>query len=263
MTTIALDQLTLVKVSFPTKGVAQIELNRPAKRNALSGQLLHELASTLDHVERDGVACVVLTGNDRFFSAGADISEMRERGFEAISNVARMQSWARIESFSLPIIAAVRGICFGGGHELAMLADVVIASDDAKFGQPEIKLGILPGDGATQRLPHLIGKPLAMKMILTGEPIGADEALRAGLLAEVVDNASCLPRALELATQIASMSPFALRLAKDSVLATYENGLTEGLRTERRNIALAFSSADQREGMAAFFEKRAPQFIGR
>jgi enoyl-CoA hydratase len=261
--TTALDQLTLVKVSFPTKGVAQIQLNRPEKRNALSGQLLGELAAALDLVEREAVACVVLTGDDKFFSAGADIAEMRERGFEAISNAARMQSWARIERFSLPIVAAVRGICFGGGHELAMLADVVIAADDARFGQPEIKLGILPGDGATQRLTHLVGKPLAMKMILSGEPIGADEALRAGLVAEVVANGSCLARALEIAAQIAGMSPFALRLAKDAVLATYETGLSEGLRTERRNIALAFSSADQKEGMAAFFEKRAPQFTGR
>ena len=257
------ERQSLVKLSTPVAGVTLIELNRPEKRNALNGALLADLAAALDVAETNGSRCVVLAGTETIFSAGADISEMRERGFQAIANAARSASWARIEAFSLPIVAAVRGICFGGGHELVMLADVTIAAEDARFGQPEIKLGIIPGDGATQRLTHLVGKPLAMKMILTGEPIDAAEALRARLVAEVTDIETCLPRALEIAASIARHSAAALRLAKDAVLATYEVSLAQGLRTERRNIALAFTTEDQKEGMAAFFEKRPPRFTGR
>ncbi len=253
---------SLVRKSTPSKGVVLIELNRLEKRNALSGALLADLAAALASAEREGARCVVLTGSDTVFSAGADIAEMRARGFEAISDTARMASWTEIETFPLPIIAAVRGICFGGGHELAMLADVVIASDDARFGQPEIKLGIIPGDGATQRLTHAVGKTLAMKMILTGDPIDAAEAHRVGLVTELTTNEACLPRALEIAGTIAARSGSALRLAKDAVLAAYESSLSEGLRTERRNIAYAFTTDDQKEGMAAFFEKRQPQFSG-
>lgn len=256
------NQLNLVKLSWPAARVALVELFRPEKRNALSSLLIQQLAQTLARAEELGATCVVLSGNDSVFSAGADIAEMRESGIGAISNQARMTAWGLIEQFSLPLIAAVRGVCFGGGHELAMLADIVIASSDARFGQPEIKLGIIPGDGATQRLIRLVGKPLAMKMILSGEPIDAQEALRFGLVAEVVEPADCVPRAVDLATKIASWSPVALRLAKDAVLASYETGLVEGLRTERRNIALAFTTHDQKEGMAAFFEKRAPKFVG-
>ncbi len=254
---------SLVRASTPQAGVALLELNRPEKRNALSNALLSEFAATLAEAERAGMRCIVLTGSEAFFSAGADISEMRTRGYEAINNPSRNADWAAIESFALPIVAAVRGICFGGGHELAMLSDIVIASDDARFGQPEIKLGIIPGDGATQRLTRLVGKPLAMKMILTGDPIDAAEALRAGLVAEVTPNVRCLPRAIEIAATIASHSDPALRLAKDAVLVAYETTLAEGLRTERRNIALAFTTDDQKEGMAAFFDKRPPSFTGR
>lgn len=255
---------TLVEMSRPRPGVALIRLNRPEKRNALNAAILAELADALAIAEQDpSIGCVVLTGSENMFSAGADISEMRQSGFAAISNAARTLSWTRIEQAAIPMVAAVCGTCFGGGHELALLADIVIASDDAKFGQPEIKLGILPGDGATQRLTRQVGKYLAMKMILTGDPITADEACSAGLVAEIVPAAACVARALDLAETIASRSPVALRLAKDAVLASYETFLHEGLRTERRNIAHAFTTEDQKEGMAAFFEKRPPQFKGR
>jgi len=255
---------TLIETSRPRAGVALVRLNRPEKRNALNAALLAELAEALCLAEQDeGIGCVVLTGSESVFSAGADISEMREHGFAAIDNAARTLSWSRIEEARLPIVAAVRGTCFGGGHELALLADVVIASEDARFGQPEIKLGILPGDGATQRLTRQVGKSLAMKMILGGEPITAAEALRAGLIAEIVPGDGCVDRALDLAETIARHSPVALRLAKDAVLASYETFLREGLRTERRNIAHAFLTEDQKEGMAAFFEKRPARFRGR
>lgn len=253
----------LVKKSTPREGVVLIALNRPAKRNALSCALLADLALALAEAEREGARCVVLTGSDSFFSAGADIAEMREGGFAAIANAGRAASWTSIEGFPLPIVAAVCGICFGGGHELAMLADVVIASDDALFGQPEIKLGIIPGDGATQRLTRIAGKSVAMKMILTGDPIDAREAHRVGLVAELTTKAACLPRALEIAGAIAARSGAALRLAKDAVNTAYRTGLDEGLRIERRNIAFAFTTDDQKEGMAAFFEKRQPRFTGR
>lgn len=257
-------QFTLIETSRPRAGVALVRLNRPEKRNALNAALLSELAEALFLSEQDNeIGCVVLTGSESVFSAGADISEMRESGFAAIDNAARTRSWSRIEETRLPIVAAVRGTCFGGGHELALLADVVIASEDARFGQPEIKLGILPGDGATQRLTRQVGKSLAMKMILGGDPITAAEALRAGLVAEIAPGDNCVNRALDLAETIARHSPVALRLAKDAVLASYETFLREGLRTERRNIAHAFLTEDQKEGMAAFFEKRPAQFKGR
>ena len=257
-------KFTLIETSRPRAGVALVRLNRPEKRNALNAAILAELAEALSCAEQEAdIGCVVLTGSDSVFSAGADISEMLERGFAAIANADRTRSWRRIEETRLPIVAAVRATCLGGGHELALLADVVIASEDARFGQPEIKLGILPGDGATQRLTRLVGKYLAMKMILSGEPISAQEAFHAGLVAEIVSADGCVDRALDLAEIIASRSPVALRLAKDAVLASFETFLDEGLRTERRNIAHAFLTDDQKEGMAAFFEKRPPRFTGR
>jgi enoyl-CoA hydratase len=253
----------LVVASQARPGVRLIRLQRPEKRNALSRALLIELAASFAAAARaPDVACIVLTGSETVFSAGADIQEMREHGFAAITDAARMDAWRAIERFPLPIVAAVNGICFGGGHELAMLADIVIAASDARFGQPEIKLGILPGDGATQRVTRLAGKALAMKLILTGEPISAAEALQGGLVAEVVPPAACLERALALAEIVASRPPIALRLAKDAVLAADESFLQGGLQIERRNIAYAFTTADQQEGMAAFFEKRQPRFSG-
>jgi enoyl-CoA hydratase len=244
-------------------GVLLLRLNRPNQRNALSGELLRQVADILVAAETDpAIRCIVMTGDERAFSAGADIKEMQRDGFQAISNHARQSAWNSIAHFSKPMIAAVRGLCFGGGLELAMLADIMIAADDASFGQPEITIGILPGDGATQRLTRVIGKSLAMKMVLTGEPIAAPELRDRGLVAEILPAGQVVDRAVALAKTIASRAPIAARLAKEAVLAAYETSLSAGLDVERRAIRLAFCTKDQKEGMTAFVEKRPAVFTG-
>ncbi len=253
------DRLVLREAPHP--GVVLLRLNRPEKRNALSNALIAELAGHVREAEATrGVRCIVLAGSGAVFSAGADIKEMQAHGIAAIQNRRRAEDWAVLETTRLPIVAAVSGLCLGGGHELAMLSDVVIAGASARFGQPEIKLGHIPGDGATQRLRRLVGKYAAMKMILTGEPVDAAEALRLGLVAEVTADGACEARAIEIAALIARHSAKALGFAKDAVRAADELPLSAGLERERRNIALAFTTRDQKEGMTAFFEKRAPQF---
>ena len=253
-----------IATSRPRPGVLLIGLDRPRQMNALSEALLIELAAALSAAEVDEeVRCVVLTGNEKTFSAGADIKEMLARGLEAIDNRERQGAWRVIESFQKPLIAAVAGIAFGGGHELVMLADIVIAADNARFAQPEIGIGILPGDGATQRLTRVVGKSMAMKLVLTGEAIDAATAHKLGLVAEVVPLAETLERTLELAATIATKPPVAARLAKQAVLSAYETTLSAGLVAERQAIRLAFTTADREEGMRAFAEKRAPKFTGR
>lgn len=254
----------LIVTSPVADGVLQLNLNRPAQRNALSGELLRQVASTLQAAEIDpAVRCVIVSGDERAFSAGADIKEMQRDGFEAISNHARQSAWRTIERFPKPMIAAVRGLCLGGGLEFAMLADIIIAAEDAVFGQPEITIGIIPGDGATQRLTRVIGKSLAMKMVLTGAPVTASELLQRGLIAEMLPAARVSDRAVALAKLIANRAPIAARLGKEAVLAAYETTLSAGLDVERRAIRLAFHTADQKEGMAAFLEKREARFTGR
>lgn len=249
----------LVVSARPAKGVMLLRLNRPERRNALNNKLIAELADRVRRAEQArGCRVIVLSGGPDCFSAGADIKEMRTEGIAAIQNRGRAENWAVLETARIPIIAAVSGLCYGGGHELAMLCDIVIASETAIFAQPEIGLGHIPGDGATQRLPRRIGKYAAMRMILTGRPVKAAAALRLGLAAEVAPDAEA--RALELAAQIARHSARALGLAKDAVRASEELPLSAGLERERRNIALAFTSRDQQEGLAAFFEKREPDF---
>jgi len=241
--------------------IVSLRLNRPATRNAINNEMLHLLASNVRDAEANGhIRCIILTGGPDFFSAGSDIKEMRAAGISAIQNRTRMESWAVLETTRIPMIAAVSGICLGGGHELAMLCDVVVASESAKIGQPEIKLGHIPGDGATQRLRRIAGKYAAMQMILTGEPIDATAALSLGLVSEVVAQDQCENRAREIAELIARHSAKALGLAKDAVRAADELPLSAGLERERRNIALAFTTRDQKEGLAAFFEKRSPDF---
>lgn len=249
----------LVVSARPAKGVLLLRLNRPEKRNALSNALIAALADQVRRAEQArGCRVIVLSGGPECFSAGADIKEMRAEGIAAIQNRGRAENWAVLETVRLPIIAAVSGLCYGGGHELALLCDIVIASETAIFAQPEIGLGHIPGDGATQRLPRRIGKYAAMRMILTGRPVNAAAALRLGLAAEVAPDAEA--RALEVAAQIARHSARALGLAKDAVRASEELPLSAGLERERRNIALAFTTRDQKEGLAAFFEKREPGF---
>lgn len=255
---------SFIQASEITAGVLKVVLNRPAQRNALSGALLKEVADALVKAQEDSdVRCVVITGDARAFSAGADIKEMQQYGFEAINNHARQAAWDVIANFSKPMVAAVRSVCFGGGLEFAMLADIILAADDSVFGQPEITIGIIPGDGATQRLTRVVGKSVAMKMILSGEPISAQEALSFGLVAEVLPADEVVDRALALAKVIASRAPIAARLAEEAVLAAYETSLSAGLKVERRAIRYAFTTEDQIEGMAAFVEKRPPSFQGR
>ena len=254
----------LVEATRPAQGVLHLVLNRPQKLNALSIALVAALVAHLREAERDeSVGCVVLSGRGRAFSAGADIADQHEHGENVVFHPGRLADWHAIEAFPKPLVAAATGYVLGGGNELAMMADIIIAGDDARFGQPEIKIGIFPGDGGTQRLVRAVGKSLAMQMILTGEPIDAATALRAGLVSEVVASASAAERAVEVAALIARYSPIATRTAKRSVMHAFEASLTEGLGFERENFAEAFASQDRREGMAAFLERRMPRFTGR
>ncbi len=256
--------MSLVLVSRPRPGVLLVTLNRPEKRNALSTALVVEVAGTLARAAGDDdVRCVVLAGDDRAFSAGADIKEMVDGGLAALADDRRLAAWDAIQAFEKPLVAAVNGVCLGGGNELAMLADIVVAGETARFGQPEINLGILPGDGATQRLARAVGKSLAMKLVLTGEPIDAATAREAGLVAEITPPGETLGRALAIAVTIAEKAPVAARLAKAAVLAAFEQPLSGGLAFERKLLYRAFQTADRTEGMSAFLEKRRPRFTGR
>jgi enoyl-CoA hydratase len=244
--------------------IALVRLNRPKQLNALNGQVMDALCEALEALDRDeAIRVMVVTGNEKAFAAGADIGEMAEAGPMDMLRTNRIAQWDRVRRISKPVIAAVAGWCLGGGCELAMTLDIVIAAESAKFGQPEIKIGIMPGAGGTQRLPRAVGKSKAMEMILTGEPISAAEAERIGLVSRVVPNEVLETDALDLAAEIAKRAPLALRLAKESVNAAYEMSLTDGLAHERRLFYLLFSSEDQKEGMAAFLEKREPDFTGR
>lgn len=253
----------LILSTSPRAHVRVVTLNRTSKRNALSNDLIAQLGASLRQAAlNEDVRCVVLCGHEAFFSAGADIKEMQQRGFEAIDNPARRSAWRDIANFPKPLIAAVEGICFGGGHELALLADIAIAGEGARFAQPEINIGILPGDGATQRLTRVAGKSLAMLMILTGQSISARAAMQAGLVAEVVESGQAQARALEIAELIAQKPPRSTELAKVAVLAAFQTTLDAGLEFERQAIRCAFDTADQQEGMNAFFEKRSPNYRG-
>ncbi|WGS22969.1 MULTISPECIES: enoyl-CoA hydratase-related protein [unclassified Bradyrhizobium] len=254
----------LILSTSPRPHVLLLTLNRASKRNALNNDLIAKLAAACRNAALDDdIRCVVICGSEAFFSAGADIKEMQQRGFGAIDNPARRSAWRDIANFPKPLVAAVEGVCFGGGHELALLADIVIAGETAVFGQPEINIGILPGDGATQRLTRVAGKSLAMLMILTGEPISARAAQQAGLVAEVTDGGKALARALEIAEIIARKPPRSAELAKAAVLASYQTTLDAGLEFERQAIRHAFTTSDQKEGMNAFFEKRPPNYRGK
>lgn len=253
-----------VVVTRPADRVVLMTLDRPDKLNALSMAVVSELAARLGEAETDDTAgCVVLTGNGRAFSAGADIADQHKYGETVPFNPDRLADWAAIERFGKPLVAAVNGYCLGGGNELAMIADIVVASEKALFGQPEIKIGIFPGDGGTQRLVRAVGKSLAMQMILGGQNIDAATALRAGLVSEMVPHEQLLERAVAIAAGIAAHSTIALKSAKKAVLQAFETGLSAGLAYEREALRLPFSSEDRKEGMAAFLERRPPSFKGR
>ena len=243
------------------KHIALIQLNRPKELNALNLQLMLELKDALQNLDKnDEVRCIIITGNQQAFAAGADIKQMESRTPVDLIKIDQFETWDQIRKTSKPIIAAVCGFALGGGCELAMTCDMIVAGESAKFGQPEIKIGIMPGAGGTQRLTRAVGKALAMEMVLTGKFISAEEAQKAGLINRVVPDEVYLDEALKLATEVATMSPIALRLAKESVLKSFETGLQEGLYFERKNFYLTFSSEDQKEGMKAFLEKRKPNF---
>ena len=254
----------IVNVESPGNGVKLIRLNRPEKRNALAMPVLQGICAALNEAEADAsVRCVVLTGGDTVFAAGADINELASKTAVDTVNDSRANAFGRIRDFSKPLVAAVNGYCLGGGLEIAMSCDIIIAGSGAELGLPEVNLGIMPGAGGTQWLPRLVGKSLAMKMILSGEFIGAEEALRSGLVAEVVPDDQTIDRATEIAFRIAKKAPLSLVIAKDTVLRAFEMPLTQGLAYERRAFAVLLSSADKAEGTAAFLEKRKPNFQGR
>jgi enoyl-CoA hydratase len=241
-----------------------VRLNRPDVLNALSSELMDALSDRLTDLDREeSVRAVVLTGNERAFAAGADIQELQNQTPVSMLASKQINRWEAVRTFSKPLIAAVRGWALGGGMELVMACDLVIAGDDAKFGQPEIKIGVMPGAGGTQRLTKTVGKVRAMELVLTGRTMDADEALNMGLVNEVVPTERTVERAVEVAQVIAQMPPVAVRLAKESVLTALDMPLHYGLMHERRLFALLFGTEDQKEGMAAFFNKRAPQFKGR
>jgi enoyl-CoA hydratase len=244
--------------------VALLRFNRPKQLNALNGAVMDQLCSALEALDRDdAIRVMVLTGSERAFAAGADIGEMAGASPIDMLRTNRIAQWDRVRRIGKPVIAAVAGWCLGGGCELAMALDLIVAAESARFGQPEINLGVIPGAGGTQRLTRAVGKSVAMEMILTGEPIDAREAHRLGLVARVVPNELLVEDALTLAAKIATRSPLALRLAKEAVNAAYEMSLTDALAHERRLFYLLFASEDQKEGMAAFLEKRDPDFKGR
>ena len=257
------EQLVLVERQ-PEQRTALVRLNRPNQLNALNGALMDALCEALEALDRDdGVRAIVVTGNERAFAAGADIGEMATATPIELLLTNRIGQWDRIRRITKPVIAAVNGWALGGGCELAMTLDLIVAGDGAKFGQPEINLGVIPGAGGTQRLPRAVGKGKAMRMILTGDPISATEAERAGLVATVTQDELVVEDALALAARMATRSPIALRMAKEAVNAAYEMSLTDALGHERRLFYLLFASEDQKEGMTAFLEKREPDFRGR
>ena len=244
--------------------VGLITLNRPKALNALNALLVAELDRALGEIDADpGIAACVLTGSEKAFAAGADIKEMAEKDFAGAFQSDFIAPWARIGQHRKPLIAAVAGYALGGGCELAMMCDIIIAADNAKFGQPEINLGTIPGAGGTQRLARAIGKAKTMEMVLTGRMMDAAEAERSGLVARIAPAADLLDEAIRLGEMIAAKSQPVVQMAKDAVNAAFDTPLAEGLKVERRLFYATFATEDRREGMAAFTEKRSPNFTNR
>lgn len=243
--------------------IALVQLNRPKVLNALSTDLLRDVVEAFFMLEDDkDVRVIILTGNDRAFAAGTDISQMAEATPIDQINDNRLRTWKQLSLMTKPIIAAVNGFALGGGCELAMSCDFIIAGDSAKFGQPEIKIGTIPGAGGTQRLTRAIGKSKAMLAVLTGEMMDAYEAEKSGLVAKVVPSETLLQETFEIAKIISNRAPVAVKLAKEAVNIAFETALKDGMEYERRNFYLTFSSKDQKEGMKAFLEKREPKYEG-
>ena len=246
------------------EAVAVVRLNRPERRNALSPAVLVELAQALGDLDADAqVRCIVVAGSDEVFAAGADIKAMAERSFQQVLEASTMPFWQRVADCRTPLVAGVSGFALGGGCELALLCDMIVASETAEFGQPEITLGIIPGGGGTQRLARVIGKQRTMELVLTGRRIDAQEAMRLGFVNRIASKRTWLADTIELAQTVARRPPLAVKLAKQAVLAADEMPLTAGLAHERRLYELAMATEDRVEGMQAFLEKRRPRFEGR
>jgi enoyl-CoA hydratase len=247
-----------------TARVGVVLMNRPKQLNALSGELMGAVIGALEELDADSeIRAIVLGGGERAFAAGADITELAAGTPISLYENRRIEQWEKIRDLRTPVVAAVSGFCLGGGCELAMLCDLIVASETAKFGQPEINLGVLPGAGGTQRLTRAVGKAIAMDMILTGRMISAREALGLGLVARVVAKEAWLDEAKRAAGEIAAKGPIAVRLAKEAVDQAFETPLRVGVEFERRSFYLARASEDATEGLTAFVEKRAPDFKGR
>jgi enoyl-CoA hydratase len=255
------DELVLVERDDP---IAVVLLNRPDALNALSDELMGALVDALRELDADeAVGCIVLGGSERAFAAGADIGQLAQASPVEMYYQRRVDRWDEIRALWTPLVAAVSGFCLGGGCELAMACDLIVASETAKFGQPESGLGLIPGAGGTQRLTRAVGKAVAMDVILSGRFLSADEALRAGLVARVVAKEAWLAEAKRVARDIAAKGPVATRLAKEAVDRAFEGPLTLGVEYERRLLYLALASDDAKEGLTAFLEKRRPEFKGR
>jgi enoyl-CoA hydratase len=255
------EPLVLVERDDP---IAVVRLNRPKQLNALSEPLMEELVSRLQELDREeAVRCIVLAGDERAFAAGADIGEMADASAMDMLYARRVERWDAIRGLWTPLVAAVSGFCLGGGNELALSCDLIVASETARFGQPETGLGIIPGAGGTQRLTRAVGKAKAMDVILSGRFLDAWEAERAGLVARVVAKEAWLEEAKRVARDIAAKGPVAQRLAKEAVNRAFSTTLEHGLEHERRLLYLAFASRDAGEGLKAFAEKRDPEFEGR
>jgi enoyl-CoA hydratase len=251
----------LVEARGEKSNIGLIQLNRPKALNALCDGLMFELRNVLDDMEKDAnISCVILTGGDKVFAAGADIKEMQDLQFKDVYKGSFLSHWGRISTFTKPIIAAVNGYALGGGCELAMMCDIVYAGERAQFGQPEINIGTIPGSGGTQRLTHAIGKSKAMELILTGNRLSAQEAQTAGLVSKVFPADKVVDEAIRLAEKIAANSPMIVQMAKEAVNAAYELTLAEGIHFERRIFHQTFATKDRQEGMSAFIEKRPPKF---
>jgi enoyl-CoA hydratase len=243
--------------------VGLVRLNRPQALNALNSSLLGELMDALAEFDQDpNIGAMIITGDERAFAAGADIKEMAEASAVQMLQRDNIARYDRLRQMKKPIIAAVSGWCLGGGNELALSCDMIVASETARFGQPEINIGVIPGAGGTQRLARLLGKNLTMEMVLNNRVISADEAHKLGLVNRVAPPERFLEEAIQLASEIAARAPLAVRLGKEAVNQAFETFLTEGLKVERRLFYLLFASSDQKEGMAAFIEKRKPEWRG-
>lgn len=249
---------------FKEAPIGRIQLNRPKALNALNIQLMTELVAAVQEFEADSeIRCILLHGNESAFAAGADIKEMSDQTAVDMYTGAYIGLWDEVYRCRKPLVAGVSGFALGGGCELAMLCDIIVASETARFGQPEINLGVLPGAGGTQRLTRAVGKSLAMEMVLTSRMITAAEARAAGLVSRVVPVEVYLTEAVKLCQEVAAKSPVAVMLAKEAILQAFEAPLATGVQFERRLFAMAFASEDQKEGMRAFVEKRRPEFKGR